>query len=487
MRFLPFTVPVLLLGCALLAQDAPQKATDSVTELGGGRAVLKPFTRIAHKRIDECSGLEFHQGAWWTHNDSGGRPVLYRSKSPDFAEAQELAVPGAEAIDWQEITSLGDDLLVCDIGDSALRRDDLKVYRIRYVADAPKPIQLVAACAIAYPDGRHDAKAAFVVQGKLHIITSPRGGKETALYRFDKLTPQGSNVGVRVGALDLHRRETITAADYDEATGTLALLSYTSIYTYNNRGAPGPAFTGKPASRVLIEARQCEALCFHDGQLVFANEQRDLYTVDDFLKRKLKSLLSERAGAKLPAAKGEFSLSGDGSAWAAKAGSLSLRNSKPGEYLRWLINGEDLLICGRMIYAGAFNSTREEADRLGSVLMLMFATEAGGNLTGREFHLAVGDNGRTGVDLWQLDLDGEKIKLTSLEAATVKGKVAGSRFDFELRVPLKLIFGKSVAPESFLFNAWGYSLHGENEVHFAGQSLASFLRPYTWGDVTLTK
>ncbi|MCF6228794.1 MAG: hypothetical protein L3J82_09070 [Planctomycetes bacterium] len=89
----------LLIFASLLirAQDAPVKPADSVVSVADGAAVIRPFARITHPDIGECSGLQWLDGAWWTHNDSGDGPYLYRSKTLDFTEAEKLTVPEAVA------------------------------------------------------------------------------------------------------------------------------------------------------------------------------------------------------------------------------------------------------------------------------------------------------------------------------------------------------------------------------------------------------
>lgn len=269
------------------ARDVP--AADSVTEGGPGEWTLSPVARIEYPAINECSGIVWLGGAFWANNDSGDGPVLYRSAALDFAQAESLPVPGAKAVDWEDITALGGDILACDIGDNGRKRDDLTLYRVRYHGGA-FPLELVAVYPIRYPDQRHDAEAAAVIDGVLHIVSKQRGESKTGVYRFDTLLdekalpPGEENIGRLVATLDLLDGEQVTGADYDSLTGTVALLTYQRILRY-----PKERFSGRPAASVGIWAGQCEGVCFQGDRLVVTNEQRDVYVIGRFAARDLAS------------------------------------------------------------------------------------------------------------------------------------------------------------------------------------------------------
>ena len=42
--------------------------------------------------VSENSGLFFHNGRLWTHNDSGGKPVLYALDTTTFEVVQRLTL-----------------------------------------------------------------------------------------------------------------------------------------------------------------------------------------------------------------------------------------------------------------------------------------------------------------------------------------------------------------------------------------------------------
>lgn len=477
--------PVLLvvpaLGLACLAQDAPRPPADSLSAFADGKGTLLPAARIAAKDLDECSGFVWHDGAWWAHNDSGDGPYLFRAASADFADAEKLAVPGAKAVDWEDICTIGDDLLCCDIGDNGRRRDDVTLYRVHYSKDAAGKgsLKLLATYPVTWPDEPHDCEAAAVIDGRLHLVTKQRGEGFTGLYRFAELKDGVKNTPELLAKLNVGAGTMITAGDYDAAGGNLVLLSYTRVYVY-----PRDKLTGDPAWSTLIEADQCEALCLKSGTLFFCNEQRDVYWVHDFLARRPQSMLPPRVATTLPFEQSSFEVDGTGAAWKAGATVLPLRNLNEGESLRWMIAGARLLVYGSLGYEGSFTSSSERGNRMGTGLWLGFAGEGTEGLAGTEKLFFIGDNGVTGADLWTVSME-KSIKLGLVEGVVAKGRPEAGRFTFEISLPVTAVFAQGKLPRQCLANAWGYGMRGDAEPNLSGRSFYSMLRPYTWADVTI--
>ncbi|MCC6574636.1 MAG: hypothetical protein IT462_12705 [Planctomycetes bacterium] len=482
------TLALALFFCAtgvIVAQEAPKKPADSLADLSPGVALLAPLARIADDRLDECSGMVFDGNFFWAHNDSGDSARFFRSKTPDFDKSDVFEVKGADAVDWEDMTQLGGDLIACDIGDNKRARDDITLYRVAffYPKDTDGALELRATYPIAYPDGRHDAEAVFVLDGKIHIVSKARGEKSTNVYRFNELKTAGElgdkrNVGELVGSFELEPGVQITGAALHPG-GTLVLLSYNYIFQYDSK-----KLSGKPVKQTLIGARQCEALCFHHERLVFCNEQRDVYAVDNFLKRDYASMLPQRGNAELPRVAASFAVDGSGATWEKSAGVLPVQNLKKDEHLRWLIAGDQLLVKGRIAYAGTFQSTRTAVAAVGSGLYFAFGKSARLQPTDEDGLFVLGDDGDKGLHLWRVRIEGKQ-SLSPVTGAVVKGKVAAGALEFEFSAPLKEIFGGD-APATFLFNTFGKNLHGGDlEPRFSGVDDFAARLPYLWGDVTV--
>lgn len=490
MRRTAAVIALLVLGVfTASAQDTPQPeppssppepsaepdAKDSVVEAYDAHGVVKPFCRLDYKDLNESSGLEHWQGAWWSHNDSGDGPYLYRSDDLTFKDAKRFAVPGAVAMDWEEVTTLGEDLLVCDIGDNGRKRDDLMLYRVTWDAENAKLV-LKAKYSIAYPDGKHDAEAATDINGVLHIVSKHRGEGFTGVYKFAELKEGEKNVGELVGKLELDERVMITAGEYDPTSKKLLLLSYTRLFVY------GDKLEGKPERSVLIYAQQCESLCVHEGAAVYGNEQQEIYRINKFIASKYEFLLPPWLATELPVQDEAVEPEGAGLDWADGAYSFKLSNMREGEFLRWKVCGAYLMLAGRFEY-DSFSSSSGRGNRLGSALLLMIGSEWTDFLDGSETHLWLGDNGETGVDAWKLNP--KNFELSGVPGLKAAGIIKDKAWSFEYAVPLTEVFGEGKMPEGFLVNVWGYNLHGEDEPHLRGSSIMTLGNPYIWGGATV--
>ncbi|MDC1142034.1 hypothetical protein OAU50_03005 [Planctomycetota bacterium] len=491
MRYLIAVSLLAMTSLLVLAQDVPPKPpetpaakpVDSIQSEAKGAAIVKPTHRIMHPDIGECSGLQWHDGAWWAHNDSGDGPYLYRSETLDFKTVEKLTVPGAKAVDWEETTVHNGNLLVCDIGDNWRRRSDLKLYEVKYEKSegAAAKLNTIASYSVRYPDGKHDCEAAFSVDGKLHLIIKNRGEGVHGIYRFDELKAGELNTPEKIADFNVDAREMVTAADFDGTN--LAVLTYTHVYTTTVEKLTG-AEVNKPTG-MTINARQSEAIAWKDGALVFANEQRDVYTIGDFQKRGLKTALPETPEVVVSQhAEAKIKLTGDGAGWKDKATELALSNLMEGEYFRWAIIGGHLYMAGRVSYTGSvFTSSSGDGNRMGAGLQLMFNPTADTFAEDSIRYFTIGEDVNMGVTCWRLKLDKELELLETKSEA--EGNTKDRSFQFEVKLPLTEIFAEGQLPSEFYCNIVGRSLHEGNSVHLATDYPYCTLYPYTWSKVVI--
>ena len=115
----------------------------------------------------ELSGLvRSSDGGFWAHNDSGDAPRIL-ALANDGALRREVAVAGAEHVDWEDIAIRGRTLYIGDIGDNLAQRPEIAVYRMPETSTVAEKITL------RYPDGPHDAEALLVDprDGTIVIVT----------------------------------------------------------------------------------------------------------------------------------------------------------------------------------------------------------------------------------------------------------------------------------------------------------------------------
>lgn len=461
-----------------LAEDKPKPEPEAKPD-----PILKPVTRIEAKALDETSGLERLHDHWWAHNDSGGAAIVYRSKTLDFKDPVAMKVKGASAVDWEEITTWGDDLVVCDFGDNARERDDLKLYRCRWNRETDE-LERTATWPIEYPDGRHDAEAAFVSGDVLYVISKRRDEDFTGLYAFRDLKDGEQNVGTLVTKLDIDAHQMVTAADVHAASKTVAVLTYTHIFRFKLGALTEPSKpteSVKPDAATLITARQCEAMCADGDDLVFANEQRDVYRVEDYFGNVVpETLLPAPVTVKLPTIKEAPEVSTTGEAWTESASTLPMRDFADDEHLRWARTDTHLLVAGKVKYAGAFSATRARGVRLGSSVVMMFSDSKRHYIDKGDLHIVFGrDENEMGA--WSIDLSEDSPTMKRLDDVKIQGSVDKGVFTFDARVPIESLPSK--AASGTRVNVWCRNLHADNQPLLVEGEVYSIFRPYTWATI----
>ena len=465
---------------------------------GGSRLdagpALSPQTTIAHPEIDECSGLVFLDGAFWTHNDSGSRPVLYRSSRPDFADAEVLELPAARAVDWEEMATYRGDLLVCDIGDNARRRDVVHLYQVRYLpgsGDQPPTAQLVADYPFAYEDGPHDAEACFTLDETVYIVTKDRG-EGTLVMRFDELIPQfelmdgGVNVPRQVGTLEIGDGEKVTAGTVSPDGRYVVLLTYSGVLVYD-----ADRLEGKPRSVTRMWARQAEALCFAGDDLIVANEQRDVFELSDFLEKRPQAAIPQRNEAELL----------DG----APLVNLGLHALREGEFVSWSRTGAQLRLQGRLALDHPPTVTSRDPASLGTSVILMWAKKPNRFTSDEEVVLVSGltstdtaateNGGRrrggllsaapVGRPLWRLTGVGREPDLQPFPGTTAQVWIDEFGAIFEVEIDLDRVFPGGL-PDDCRFDFKVHETRSDEEPYFSANDFYSIERPYVWGTVRFT-
>ena len=220
-------------------------------------------------RLVESSGVAVsraYPGVLWTHNDSGDGPYLYATDLHG-ADRGALLVPGAQAIDWEDLT-LGPCPLpfvlqprprvyaatcvyIGDTGDNLEARPFVTVYAIPEPEPPEGPgdtlgtTRAPAVLRVRYPDGPHDVEAIYVSPRDTAVYFVSKGfkrGSAIRLYRVDRTSwsspDAGSNVVVAslVQTLDIRPNRQagrVVTAGTVRADGRLvALRTYSEIYLF---------------------------------------------------------------------------------------------------------------------------------------------------------------------------------------------------------------------------------------------------------------
>ncbi|TKB47635.1 hypothetical protein FCL40_15605 [Ferrimonas sediminicola] len=181
-------------------------------------------------QMEEISGLAWDGRQLWAHNDSGDGPRLYRFDRQGRYLGR-VSFAGADARDWEDITSDGESLFVADCGNNRGNRRDLTIYR------APLPgadSDRVSAVPIHFSFSEQrdfsrkgythnfDCEAIVATEESLWVFSKNWGDGQSRVYRLPK--EPGEYRSTAIQTLAVHGQ--ITAADWQPQTGRIALLGY---------------------------------------------------------------------------------------------------------------------------------------------------------------------------------------------------------------------------------------------------------------------
>lgn len=201
---------------------------------GGVSPLFAPkFKAELPEEVKETSGLFFHNGRLWTHNDSGGKPILYGIDIVDFKVVQKITLANAENKDWEDVCTDGVSVFVADCGNNKGNRKDLKIHvfplsAIPAEGDATVKVETISFSLGDQADFKKrkvhdfDCEAVFATERYLYLLSKGWETGTTRLYRLPK-TP-GKHVAEVVNGFD--SQGLVTGADYDPHSGTLVVVGY---------------------------------------------------------------------------------------------------------------------------------------------------------------------------------------------------------------------------------------------------------------------
>jgi len=248
-KLVAIALGVTLLGCGGVSSSDSATATAAAAAAARhpkplalcGRLRAAVTGTVQTAEAPELSGLVLSRsqpGVLWTHNDSGDRARVFALR-PNGSVLADLDVPGAEAVDWEDIAIRGKELYVGDIGDNNRERASVDVFRF---AEPQVPATGSTAPAtrltLRYPDGAHDAETLLVDprSGDIVIVTKDFSGR-SGVY-----VSHNSSTTLRLaGHLNLGLGGLATGGDVSADGRVIAIRTYGNVYAW--RRASGTTLT----------------------------------------------------------------------------------------------------------------------------------------------------------------------------------------------------------------------------------------------------
>jgi hypothetical protein len=256
-------------------------------------AEVEQVGRLSAKDIEESSGLvasRRHADVLYTHNDSGGAPVVFAIR-PDGSLLKQFRVP-AKHTDWEDIaTDEAGRLYIANTGNNTANRDTLEVHRLaepnlgeRAVNRKNKAkkndtraeetrLRVERSWRLSFQGRPFNCESLFIHKGYGYLISKVDPG-QAAMYRF-ALDEKSEDVSIeKVIDLPLHRP--VTGADLSPDGKRLAVGADREQALFEVDGDPATAGRQEP-KRISLPAKKIEAVAWTANGLLMTAESREIY------------------------------------------------------------------------------------------------------------------------------------------------------------------------------------------------------------------
>ena len=263
-----------------------------VTENPPGRvayAAGRIIGTLANSAIDESSGLASSRridGAFWTHNDSGGdaRVYLFDRTGRDLGACR---LEGIDAFDWEDMASFTrqgkDYLLIGDCGNNGLAA----TVHVLHLIEEPKAdlqtgvqtdtVPVAQTIFFSFEDDHRDCEAIGVdtTIDTIYMATKERQGR-TIVYElpWSRIEPDKAVPAKRIATLDI---PPATAMDISPDGRRAVILTYGDAYEFQRKANETwqHAFAQPPRKIVLPDRIQGESICYgRDGKTLYLTSEK---------------------------------------------------------------------------------------------------------------------------------------------------------------------------------------------------------------------
>ena len=232
----------------------------------------------------------------WTHNDSGGKPILYGLDTVSFEVVQKITLSGAKNKDWEDVCTDGVNVLVGDFGNNKGNRKNLRIYTFPLSSIPDEGNAIVKVDSIGFRFGDQvdyekrnvhdfDCEAMFATDECLYLFSKGWKTGTTRLYRLPK-TP-GTHVAEVVNGFD--SQGLVTGADYDRENHVLVVVGYVKsiwkpfMYLIFDFDEHGQHLSNRRFEMPNHFGTQIEGVCFFDeGRCYVSAETSKAFTARVF-------------------------------------------------------------------------------------------------------------------------------------------------------------------------------------------------------------
>lgn len=311
------------LAIGLLASGRTTAQTCTTWKSGG--------TTVGHiedQTVTESSGLAASRrrdGAFWTHNDSGGGPRLFLMEDDGTAIATVRLI-AAPAVDWEDIatapcgSSTNEDsqtcLYVADIGDNEAERETVRIFRfpeptIPDDTSSTVPVDDWKYIDFTYADGARNAETVLVHPhtAEIYVVEKSNSARPSIYPVPNRPTSDGTHHTVEAtSSLEVGEGigRQVTAGDFAPDGRSFSIRTYVKILSFC-AGPDKPYRTAFDAEPIVTHPQ----LTLQSEALAYARSGDALFFTTEGARAPVVRLESDSSG------RGDGGANGDGDAGAA--------------------------------------------------------------------------------------------------------------------------------------------------------------------------
>ena len=250
---------------------------------------VKVVKKVAlSEQIRETSGLVYYQNKYLiTHNDGGNKNDIFILNLKGEI-IKKIEVLNAKNKDWEDLTQ--DDegrLYIGDFGNNLNKREKCQIYILPNGFVDKKKVK-AEKITFWYEDQKdfppkkkemnYDCEAFFWKDNKLYLLTKCRTKPYTGISKIYVIPAvPGKHKAKYLGKIKLcgasWRFCSITSADYNLKTNTLAILTYSKLYIVENLG--DTKFWNRKYKVFSLPAlKQREAICFKNKNTLYMSDEK---------------------------------------------------------------------------------------------------------------------------------------------------------------------------------------------------------------------
>lgn len=268
-------------------EPTSNSSKENTNQLNNGHVITPEVLGKLPVSIKESSGLlAENKNSFWTHNDSGGSPVLYNIDSTGKI-IQIKRITNATNLDWEDLTVDEEgNFYIGDFGNNKQNRKALQIYKI------PNPRNLeeerIQANVIEFylpdqtlfppnpTDKNFDIEAMISFESNLYLFSKNNTNPYTGYSKMYKLPNKpGQYTAELLDSVYLgesYIESSVTGAALSKDSKHLVLLSYSKLTIFSCFEGNN-FFSGKSTTLLFSNISQKEALSFLDKRYLYITDE----------------------------------------------------------------------------------------------------------------------------------------------------------------------------------------------------------------------